>query len=123
VIQDSMLGCGADAGHAYDGALIVSELVSNAVRHAPALPSGHLIVEWCVLDAGVEISVTDGGHVERLVPAPSIRSTDTGGRGLSIIDTLATNWGVRSDTGRTVVWALAPLGGGPVPNRRIELGR
>jgi hypothetical protein len=44
-----------------DAALLASELISNAIRHATALPSGQLEVAWTIDDVGVRLQVTDGG--------------------------------------------------------------
>jgi two-component sensor histidine kinase len=52
---------GLTGERAWDAALIASELVGNAVRHAAPLPSGQLAVHWSVDRDGYQISVTDGG--------------------------------------------------------------
>ena len=47
-----------------DAALVISELVGNAIRHAHPLPGGALRVEWSLRPNTVEIAVTDGGSSE-----------------------------------------------------------
>jgi hypothetical protein len=65
-VRAALIRAGATEDEALDAALIASELVGNAVRHAPALPSGHLLVECRVKDGGYLITVTDGGGVREL---------------------------------------------------------
>jgi anti-sigma regulatory factor (Ser/Thr protein kinase) len=89
-------------------ALIASELLGNAVLHARALDDGQLAVAWGVGEHGVEIAVTDGGSpTQPRIGEPA--STDTGGRGLSIVATLAARWGVEQHDSSTTVWAVVPL--------------
>jgi anti-sigma regulatory factor (Ser/Thr protein kinase) len=92
-----------------DAVLILSELLSNALRHARALPSGNVRAAWWVRpDDLLAIEVTDGGSSTRPRQAsPSLSAH--GGRGLSIIGTLATEWGVRGAPEEVTVWALVPI--------------
>ena len=82
-------------------ALIVSEMVTNAIVHA-GTPS----VATCrPLPAhGLEFAVTDRGQGE-----PTMGATDdrrTSGRGLRIVDALAASWGVDHDVdGSKTIWA------------------
>lgn len=87
-----------------DAALLVSELVGNAVRHARPLPGGVITVTWSCLDKSVTLRVTDGGSRG----APTLRPAgpcDTRGRGLAIVDTLARSWGVDDGIEASTVWA------------------
>lgn len=92
-----------------DAVLILSELLSNALRHARALPSGNVRAAWWVRPDGLlAIEVTDGGSSTRPRQAsPSLSAH--GGRGLSIIGTLAADWGVRGAPDEVTVWALVPI--------------
>jgi serine/threonine-protein kinase RsbW len=88
-----------------DVALIVSELLGNAMRHGSSLDDGRLAVEWGVDAAGVQVAVTDGGGPTIPVieePAP----TEVGGRGLSIVASLSQRWGVEHHGHETKVWAI-----------------
>ncbi|UGQ15465.1 ATP-binding protein [Yinghuangia sp. ASG 101] len=100
---------GLDDSVVDDAALVLSELLSNALKHAYPLPSGGVRAAWAVRpDRLLAIEVTDGGGPTRpRRPSPSL--TARGGRGLSIIDALAAEWGVRgtAEDGVTV-WALLP---------------
>ncbi|MEO7259651.1 MAG: ATP-binding protein [Jatrophihabitantaceae bacterium] len=104
---------GVDSERALDAALIASELVGNAVRHAAPLPSGQLAVSWLVDSDGYQISVTDGGGSEGSdssaadISARQAGSQDTSGRGLRIVAELADSWGVAAEDGATTVWARA----------------
>jgi len=93
-----------------DAALILSEILSNALRHARPLGSGHVVVRWnLLLDGTVCVSVTDGGSTTRPVVGRASVSA-LGGRGLGIVDALASEWGVNGPTpGMTTVWARLPV--------------
>lgn len=92
--------------------IVVSELVSNAVRHARPLPDGMLRVHWKVKAGVVEVEVTDGGGESTPRPAPRTVWAPSG-RGLRIVRSLAHEWGVTEDRNGSTVWAS--LGG---PSRR-----
>jgi anti-sigma regulatory factor (Ser/Thr protein kinase) len=81
-----------------DATLLTSELVTNAVRHAGDEP---IDVRATVDDSGITVSVRDRGP--GFDPADTVRS-ETGGWGLSIVEELATDWGVVSDEDVTEVW-------------------
>ncbi|MFI6208234.1 ATP-binding protein [Streptomyces sp. NPDC051041] len=91
--------------------LIVSELVTNAVRHAAVL-SPTLAVEVAVGAEWVRVSVEDG-HPYR----PTALEADpgrTGGRGLLLVSELTREAGGACDVQRTasggkVIWAVLPL--------------
>lgn len=91
-----------------DAALVVSELVGNAVRHASPLPPGTVSVTWQVEDDRVEVAVSDGGS-HTTPTRGSLSVSAAGGRGLGIVDHLAEAWGVRRRDEATTVWAMLPL--------------
>ena len=89
---------------AADVALVTSELASNAVRHA-ATPFE------VVLDFGgghVRIEVRDGSAAAppQHPPVPGGAT----GRGLVVVDRLASSWGVEATRPDKVVWAEVPVG-------------
>ncbi|GAA3161059.1 hypothetical protein GCM10010466_59980 [Planomonospora alba] len=98
-----------------DAVLVVSELLSNALRHAHPLPSGQIKVSWQCTDGHVEVAVSDGGSATEPRAGRAALSS-LGGRGLGIVEYLTDNWGVRHDGDVTTVWALVatpdPVGGG-----------
>ena len=81
--------------------LLVSELVTNALRHSE--PPCVLSIRFA--DAGVEISVEDGDP-----SMPVLRPRDElaeDGRGFVLIDALAADWGVRAiDHGKSTWFTL-----------------
>ncbi len=77
--------------------LLVSELVTNAVRYADA-PIGLRLM----LDEVLRVEVADP-----LPDPPRQRRaarTDEGGRGLELVHSLADNWGTRVEGEGKVVW-------------------
>ncbi len=101
-----------------DANLIVSELLSNALRHARPLASGKIKLAWFRRGDTIEVSVSDGGASTEPRCGPSTLSS-LGGRGLGIVESLAQRWGVRHDNGATTVWALvdAPSAAAPAGAR------
>lgn len=93
-----------------DAAVVVSELLGNAVRHGRPLPDGWLHVHWNLHPRMLHIQVTDGGQgPPSVASAPGLWAT--GGRGLMLIEALSCSWGVRPAAEGTCVWAemsLAP---------------
>ncbi len=88
-----------------DATLVLSELVSNAIRHARPLPGGQVRVSWTLAGGTLELAVSDGGGPTR--PQGARHSVSSlGGRGLSIVDQLSRRWGVRSDDMGSTVWAV-----------------
>jgi anti-sigma regulatory factor (Ser/Thr protein kinase) len=91
-----------------DAVLVVSELLSNAIRHARPLPGSKLLLAWALGDSAVEVAVSDGGASTRPMTAQATVSS-LGGRGLGIVEYLARSWGVRTDDAGLTVWAVVPL--------------
>jgi anti-sigma regulatory factor (Ser/Thr protein kinase) len=82
--------------------LLVSELVTNSVRHAGMGPDGRIRVRVRVARNRIRLEVTDGGP--GFVPPklePSVYSES--GWGLFLVDQLSDRWGVRSRP-TTCVW-------------------
>lgn len=82
-----------------DGALVVSELATNAMRHAesPFRISLHRTPE------GIRIAIED---VTESTPAARVATADdAGGRGVQIVEQLAHRWGWDSAATGKVVWA------------------
>jgi anti-sigma regulatory factor (Ser/Thr protein kinase) len=92
-----------------DAALIVSELVGNALRHGRPMADGTLRVAWTLDGHRLRVQVTDGGGATtpQILPANQTEMADSG-RGLAIIDVIAEAWGSHSDDAGTTVWALVP---------------
>lgn len=91
-----------------DVALVISELLSNALRHAAPLPGSEIRVAWRIAEEGVQVSVSDGGGMtvpELGEPTPGA----TGGRGLRIVEKLSRRWGASTGDDGTTVWAEVPV--------------
>lgn len=102
-----MLAVGVFEGAVCDAALVVSELVSNAILHARPLPGATVRATWVLSEESVEVAVSDGGGATQPRQAqPSVSSL--GGRGLAIVEHLALTWGVRADDLGCTVWAILP---------------
>src|SRR5215204_3545491 len=88
--------------------LLVSELVSNSVRHS-GVPEGEDVVVRVVLwRDGCRLEVEDPGRNGVIAPQPPdlLRG---GGMGLQLVQTLSERWGVtRAAEGPTCVWAQLP---------------
>lgn len=102
-----------------DVEVVVSELLGNAVRHARPIAGGVLLLGWRIEDGEVTVRVTDGGSGRAVEPREAGPMADSG-RGLHIVDTLASSWGVVEHVGglRTV-WAALSLPSSPRPDLRI----
>jgi anti-sigma regulatory factor (Ser/Thr protein kinase) len=86
--------------------LIVSELVTNAVRHSTS-PIGLRLIQHQVLTC--EVFDTDAN-------SPRLRHgrpTDENGRGLFLVSQLSGRWGARSESEGKVVWAEIDLDSAP----------
>jgi anti-sigma regulatory factor (Ser/Thr protein kinase) len=98
-----------------DAALVMSELLSNAILHAYPLPGERLQVAWIMEGSSVQVAVSDGGSAT--VPHAGHPSpASIAGRGLSIVEHLCQTWGVRADGVGLTVWAVlaAPRHNGSV---------
>ncbi len=90
-----------------DVALVISELLSNSIRHAQSLPGSRVQVTWSVAGESVEVAVSDGGSPTR--PRQTHASLSAvGGRGLGIVERLSRTWGVRAGDFGLTVWAVLP---------------
>ena len=88
-----------------DAVLVVSELLSNAIRHARPLPGANVQVAWALGDDAIEVAVSDGGAAT--TPARTHASVSAlGGRGLDIVEYVARRWGIRADDSGQTVWAV-----------------
>jgi len=103
-----------------DVEVVLSELMGNAVRHARPIAGGVLLVGWRIADEELTLRVTDGGSVKRIEPRDSSPMADSG-RGLHIVERLASTWGVTEHAGSLrTVWAVLPLHERPVTLRLVR---
>ncbi len=107
-LVSDLLAAGIYDSAVCDVALVVSELFSNALRHAAPLPGAKIRVAWRLDGESVQVSVSDGGGPTRPQlgePSPST----TGGRGLRIVEKLSRRWGISGGDEGTTVWAEVPV--------------
>ena len=97
-IADVLTDDGVEASVIEVAVLLVSELVTNAVVHArgPICVTVHTDAHW------VRIEVEDPGHRRPVLRAATLDAVD--GRGLLVVDKLATDWGTEQRATHKVVW-------------------
>lgn len=104
---DQLAAAGVPPADREDALLVLSELVSNAVKHASPLPGGQIEVLWRISEDLLYIEITDGGGGTRPQPSVPLLSA-MGGRGLDIVRTVSSQWGVTEDHDTVTVWAEIP---------------
>jgi anti-sigma regulatory factor (Ser/Thr protein kinase) len=99
------LGQGVAESEVDDARLLVTELVTNSLRHSGASAGDHVVVRVELKPGLLRIEVEDSGRGGMIAP----RSADmesTGGFGLNLVQALSERWGVeRVAIGGTRVWA------------------
>ncbi len=91
------------------GALLTSEIVTNAVRHAAGVLAMQLDVSLDVslADGVVRVAVEDSASAQPAVRAAG--AEDIGGRGLLLVEALAARWGSTPTERGKVVWFEFPV--------------
>ncbi len=85
-----------------DAELLVSELVTNCIRHAAVDPGATIELKVWPRDSIIRVEVSDPG--EGFEPAPvSLSIYSTSGWGLYLVEQIADRWGVQVENG-TKVW-------------------
>jgi anti-sigma regulatory factor (Ser/Thr protein kinase) len=90
-------------------ALLTSEIVSNAVRHA----GGKIGLEMAMV-ANDELRIEASDTHPDIHVAPRVDRRGEGGRGLLLVESLARRWGVETHERYKVVWFEVPV----VPRHR-----
>lgn len=99
-VDDELLG---------DVRLLVSELVTNSVRHSNIRARDIVCLDVEVSETALRVEVADTG--EGFTPTPrDLDRTRPGGWGLYLVDRIADRWGVARDN-RTRVWFEVEYGG------------
>ena len=83
--------------------LLVSEVATNAVVHTASGKGGTFTVVVHPRDGMVRVEVHDGGS-ETFPGARSADALDSSGRGLGLVESLATRWGHLGNRDGRVVW-------------------
>lgn len=93
----------------FELALLLSELVTNAISHGSVSRNAAVNVEGTLIGTCLGMQVTNAGppfaHVADLPPA-----SQPGGRGLALVDALADRWGAFHEDGYTTVWFELDVG-------------
>ncbi len=87
-----------------DLAIVVSELVANAVRHAPSVQGGCIGLVLLRRRGAIHVEVHDPGRGFDPTPDPSRE----GGLGLVTVARVARAWGIKGGD-HTTVWCDLPL--------------
>ena len=92
-----------------DVRLLVSELVTNSIRHSGIGPDDRIHVRARIGGGRLRVDVIDGGHGRSRPEPGGIRPTPgaTSGWGLYLVETLTTRWG----RGRGRYWFELDLDG------------
>jgi anti-sigma regulatory factor (Ser/Thr protein kinase) len=96
-------------------ALLVSELVNNAVLHGGLSIRDRIQVELTNGTGGVRLTVHDEGHGFPCATPEAGVPLVAGGRGLVIVDALSDTWGVDSDRDGCTVWCQVAVDQQPSP--------
>jgi anti-sigma regulatory factor (Ser/Thr protein kinase) len=119
-LASTLTGWG-DSGYTDDGALLLTELVTNAALHAKT----DIVIKIELKAACLRLAVTDGSPRQPVVRHYSDHSTT--GRGLALVTALASRWGITShpDGSKTVWVELASSGhhggGGASETQLVDL--
>src|SRR3954447_13274323 len=88
--------------------LVVSELVTNSVRHSGTGRADAVIVRVSLSRTMVRLEVEDAGRGGVIAPRPPDLDSG-GGFGLQLVEALSDRWGLeRVAQGGTIVWAQLP---------------
>lgn len=102
LVSDTLRAWGHDA-LVSDAELLVTELATNAVRHA----SSPFRASVRRSESSVRIAIEDLGSTR-----PELRPTDPdrlGGRGVALVDAMSQTWGCEPATAGKVVWCELPI--------------
>jgi anti-sigma regulatory factor (Ser/Thr protein kinase) len=88
-----------------DARLLVSELVTNSIRHSDDSAGMPVHIAVTALDGVVRVEVTDHGHGHVRRRAPQLGG---GGYGLHLVELIAARWGVEDSNGTHVWFELTP---------------
>jgi anti-sigma regulatory factor (Ser/Thr protein kinase) len=88
--------------------LLVSEVVSNAVRHSSGDPAAPIELSASFGERTIRVAVTDPG--QGFTPRPRDPARTHDGYGLYLLEKVSSRWGVESE-GDTEVWFELPRGG------------
>ena len=104
VARDAIAGLDGHLGNVFgDVVLLISELVTNSVRHAGLDATQPLQLSVQTDGDTVRVAVRDPGPGFEPPPPPPTPA-HVGGWGLVLVDQLAERWGIEHDGEANVVW-------------------
>ena len=101
MMSDELGRAGAPDHVIDDAALVISELVTNGLKHGKPDSENGIEVGWCLYDDRVLLCVCDGGSVGSLRPL-ELSTTAPTGRGLAIVDYVCDTWTVERSGGTRI---------------------
>jgi hypothetical protein len=87
--------------------LVVSELVTNSLRHSGTPAGASVIVGVALTPDTIRLDVEDTGHRGAIAPRPVDPET-SGGFGLNLVEALSERWGMERVRAGTRVWVQLP---------------
>lgn len=107
-LDEALSDRGADGFGRQDAALVLGELLANAVDHGRPFAEGRYVAAWGFDDEGLVVAVTDAGSSSQPVIRPLDPDADRG-RGMRLVDAVCLSWSVDRTPGHhtTVVAHLA----------------
>jgi len=105
MVAEQLQAMGVDGSFGQTVVLLVSEVVSNAVRHSSGPTDAAISLDALVTERSVRVAVTDAGS--GFTPRPRDPERLGEGYGLYLVAKAASAWGVESDAGTTVWFELA----------------
>jgi two-component sensor histidine kinase len=87
--------------------LLVTELVSNSVKHAPLVDDQEIVIDANPTERCIRVEVTNPGGAQLANRLPE--KAQESGWGLLLVTKIASRWGIVTN-GRTLVWFEIDLG-------------
>jgi anti-sigma regulatory factor (Ser/Thr protein kinase) len=103
-LSDWLAAHSRDAALAEIALLLVSELVTNSVRHALIRTDERLRLTGRVRAERLRLAVWDAGTEGLVHRRARVGEDETGGFGLDLVARLSSAWGVERDAHGTTVW-------------------
>ena len=85
----------------HDAQVVLSELISNGLRHGEPDAQHRIEVGWRLLEGCVRVYVCDAGRASQLRPSEHNPGSERG-RGLTIVDALCERWSIDNSSGTRV---------------------
>jgi anti-sigma regulatory factor (Ser/Thr protein kinase) len=108
-VSERAIELGFEGSFGHTLVLLVSEVVSNAVRHSPGPADAPITLLATMSEEKIRVAVTDAG--EGFTPRPREPDSLSDGYGLYLLDKAASSWGVENTGGTTVWFELLPGAG------------